>query len=1031
MNQQILAGLFILLCILVAAAASTQISIEKRFSNPVAYAVSGETIYVVEKEGNRVLALDYSPSENRLILQKSFTVEKDDPENYYMVRRLYPGPNGVVVRSWIYDRRTKEFKGYRFRQYPSFSEPPQEILTLFMQEKGRIPDVNYAFDRQGRHYFINNCPGQYNIWQIPPEGKVRITGPEIPPAVRQMGDRNTDISYWAWICIADKGPFYVSSMATERIAMYLPGDEVTRVVGETGFHEGGLLAPYEVFFTRMEPGSPDRLTVASTGNRSWVQLDEDGRSVKTFSALKSGYPFADIYVGRVYTSGKGEIFSFDLANKCLLVHSRNFAAFTTYHSSQPLRAALLFALSAILLLPILFRRRVTALLQRVRFPFFLKLLLLSIPLVVLSSVVVGDQVRKVIKADLEAESVLRSANLSRAVLNSLSLEDLKMVQAPEDRCGPAYERVYATVSRIVDLKVQNTPKWILHKIREGRYYYGINMWRGSIYEPFIVPRDRRMFFNVLLEKAPQHGRFTDEQGEWFSFIAPVLDEKGCPIYVLELYRPTEEMDRSEKDAEMRVVRIVGGTALVATILIFLFSYLFTRPLRRLIQGTNVIKQGNFDCTIQVSSRDEVGTLARAFNEMVSDLKRYTEDLSKAVSAKEMVESRLHMADTIQRSLRKVIEEVMGGTSSEYAFEWLVQHMEGCSYKKGEYLFRKGERAEKIYYLEQGTLRVVEIDQVVTKGAIIGETGILSPMKERTLSIMCDEECVVFSMDEEKARELFFSDPSLVFQLILTSIKRSLTNLKRTVAEMERIEADLRIARDIQVGVLPRSFPAFPERSDFEIFAFMEPAREVGGDFYDFFLVDENKLCFMIGDVSGKGIPAALFMMVTKILLKTMAKGGMSPDEILFNVNNILSPDNDASMFVTVLCAILDTQTGELMIGNAGHNPPLLCRCGEDFEYIALPRSFVLGPMQEIRFPCETLSLRAGDTIFFYTDGVTEAADPTYELFSPERLKHGLDELKGKDAQGIVYGIRDMVRVFASGAPQSDDITMLGVRYFGG
>jgi len=183
----------------------------------------------------------------------------------------------------------------------------------------------------------------------------------------------------------------------------------------------------------------------------------------------------------------------------------------------------------------------------------------------------------------------------------------------------------------------------------------------------------------------------------------------------------------------------------------------------------------------------------------------------------------------------------------------------------------------MYYLKKGSLRLIELDLVMAADNIIGETGILSPRKERTVSVVCEEDSEIFTLEENEAIDLFYEKPSLLFELVQISIHRSIENLTATVAEKERIETDLRVAHDIQESMLPRIFPPFPHKKEFEIFASMEAAREVGGDFFDFFFIDENKLCFIIGDVSGKGVPAALFMAIAKAILKTEALRGFSPE----------------------------------------------------------------------------------------------------------------------------------------------------------
>jgi len=187
---------------------------------------------------------------------------------------------------------------------------------------------------------------------------------------------------------------------------------------------------------------------------------------------------------------------------------------------------------------------------------------------------------------------------------------------------------------------------------------------------------------------------------------------------------------------------------------------------------------------------------------------------------------------------------------------------------------------------------------------------------------------------------------------------------------------------------------------------------------------------LIGDVCGKGVPAALFMAISKTLLKTEALSGFPPDEILSRVNNTLYPDNDTSMFFTGFCVILDTVTGEIQFSNGGHNPPLICTNGREFEFIQLPRSFVVGAMPDTKFEPGKLTLKPNDVIFMYTDGVTEATNSEDELFSDERLKQCLSNLKEKDVASLIREITGEVETFVSGAPQFDDFTMLALKFNG-
>lgn len=274
------------------------------------------------------------------------------------------------------------------------------------------------------------------------------------------------------------------------------------------------------------------------------------------------------------------------------------------------------------------------------------------------------------------------------------------------------------------------------------------------------------------------------------------------------------------------------------------------------------------------------------------------------------------------------------------------------------------------------------------------------------------------------------DLSNAFNKMAENLKIHIEDLKRTTAEKEHIESELKIAHKIQTSMLPRIFPPFPERSEISIYAMMEPAKDVGGDLYDFFFIDERKLCFLIGDVSGKGVPAALFMVIAKTLLKNQALLGSSTGEILSKVNNLLCAENEEMMFVTVFIAILDTQTGELQYSSAGHNPPLLSQGGNNFEYMKLKKSFVLAGMENFKFYTESIKLDPGDAIFLYTDGVTEAMDADSRQFSEKRLKDCLAGIQSKNEMEIVDLVLKEVGHFVKDASQSDDITMLFLRYHG-
>ena len=372
----------------------------------------------------------------------------------------------------------------------------------------------------------------------------------------------------------------------------------------------------------------------------------------------------------------------------------------------------------------------------------------------------------------------------------------------------------------------------------------------------------------------------------------------------------------------------------------------------------------------------------------------------------------------------------GNSLGETKFNWPLAYMKKENFKKGETLFKKGDKADKMFYIKKGSLKLVEINKLIGEEEVIGEMGLFVPSRERMATAVAQEDLEAYTMEKDNVINLFQRDSSLALKLLELTIKRYSENLKAETAARERIESELRIAHDIQNSMLPRVFPPFPQRKEFDIFATMDPAKEVGGDFYDFFFVDKNKLCVVIGDVSGKGVPAALFMAISKTLFKTQALRGLSPKEIMTTVNDTLCLDNQMCMFVTVFFLILDTQTGEAEYCNGGHNPPLLCTQDGCFEFINVPKGFVVGAMENLQCEDKKLIFKPNDTIFLYTDGVTEAMNPKRELFSESRLKQGLAIVKDNGLQDIVASMRREIRNHAQDEPQSDDITMLLLRYNG-
>ena len=263
-----------------------------------------------------------------------------------------------------------------------------------------------------------------------------------------------------------------------------------------------------------------------------------------------------------------------------------------------------------------------------------------------------------------------------------------------------------------------------------------------------------------------------------------------------------------------------------------------------------------------------------------------------------------------------------------------------------------------------------------------------------------------------------------FQYMVAELNEYIRDLSRVTAEKERIGAELDVARHIQASMLPCIFPAFPERHEFDIFASKTPAKEVGGDFYDFFLVDDDHLAVVMADVSGKGVPAALFMMISKTLLKSAAQSGLSPKAVLEKVNDQLCENNDAEMFVTVWLGILEISTGKMKCANAGHEYPAIMRKGGDFELFKDKHGFVLAGMEGARYREYELELHAGDRLVVYTDGVPEATNGANTLYGTDRMISALNGARDGSCRQMLEALHRDVDSFVDGADQFDDITML-------
>ena len=312
--------------------------------------------------------------------------------------------------------------------------------------------------------------------------------------------------------------------------------------------------------------------------------------------------------------------------------------------------------------------------------------------------------------------------------------------------------------------------------------------------------------------------------------------------------------------------------------------------------------------------------------------------------------------------------------------------------------------------------------LLLKGIIRMGEGELEPMAS-----------VPYTIQEFETMQQEIDRTSLALNQQIDTIRRmerEQMEQENMIKEQERIVKELSTARQIQKSVLPHIFPPFPDRAEIDLFATMDPAKDVGGDFYDFYFIDEDHLCLVIADVSGKGIPAALFMMLSKRILEDLARQEPTPSTILEKTNDLLCDNNQAEMFVTVWLGILEISTGKLTAANAGHEFPAICKKGGSFELYKDTHGFVVGGMEGVHYKGYDLQLNPGDKLFVYTDGVPEATDGSGEMFGTDRMIAALRSCTDNTPEEILQGVKNAVDSFVGDAEQFDDMTMMCLEYKG-
>jgi PAS domain S-box-containing protein len=565
------------------------------------------------------------------------------------------------------------------------------------------------------------------------------------------------------------------------------------------------------------------------------------------------------------------------------------------------------------------------------------------------------------------------------------------------------------------------------------------MISGSGTPESTVAKIRSFGTSIGLQKVETPGTSAALGGERGT--ATFADYRG--VQVLSSYRPVDlgslrwalmsEVDEAEAlapaDALLRRVATVAIPVILLLVLLTgVISRSFTRPLGQLAGAARSLEDGDLDSSIHVNRTDEIGDLGRSFESMRATMQSLVGELRES---NETLEARV----TEQTAKLRVAHERIEGILHNASDGVVVHDGDGI-------ITMFNPKAEEIFGYRAVEILGKSIDDLVPDDLRAGHSAkVRGFAAEGTTSRRMGEMMEIEG--RQKDGRLFPAEVGISLsrthgEVAMTAFVRDITERRRLEAELrdafqiikaqkDRMEGELNVARDIQMSMLPLIFPAFPDRREFEVHARLTPAREVGGDFYDFFFIDERRFCFCVGDVSDKGVPAALFMAVTKTLLNSRAKEDQSTASIVTHLNDELSRGNDASMFVTAFVAIFDLASGEMTYTNAGHNPPYLHRGGQ-VEPLGERHGPVIGAVGDIAYGESTVVLTPGDMAYLYTDGVTEATNTSGELFGDDRLAALLRDDAGGSTEVMVARVADAVHRFETGAEQADDITILAFRY---
>lgn len=585
---------------------------------------SSGNLYILTQNKNKLVKFD-----ENLNLQFAKSIDKSDSEYHYISKRMFISQNDdILTHSYILNKKNKTFKGFKYAFYNKSGNKTADVFSYFYKnddERNSVYEKNIFADKNGTVYIlIEKNYTDYYIYKI--TGKNLIKSKE-KEDIDILSDKFEIIKlnygksgYFTGLYIDDNGLIYTCDSSNNVCVVFQKNGELLKTFGEEGLSSDKMLSPNDIY------KNGDNYCVVNLGNRCLSIYDKNFEFIKSIDPLKLGYKKKDILTGKFFDLKNKTKITLDRANDNIIIFDENDNILSQTNYINKINWLLIWAIAAasvIVIVAVVFRKKIAGfIINNFRFNIFYKITVIFLPIIVLIPIVLGIIQEKMMLEQLLDERKQRTFNIINAILNNVDVNDLLNVSGSVDYLNESYQKVYNLCDSILSdksVEIAEKPYWIFHKILNGKFYYGINNWQGPILEPYIIPDNKTMFYDILETKKPQFGRIKDESGEWISGLAPVLGSDGSVVWVLEIYSDAARYDIIMKDHRERILKIELIVSIFVLALILFISRILTQPIKKLVSGTFQVKNGNYNYSIKISTKDEIEDLGTSFNDMTKGL----------------------------------------------------------------------------------------------------------------------------------------------------------------------------------------------------------------------------------------------------------------------------------------------------------------------------------------------------------------------------------------------------------------------------